>query len=189
MRLFVAVELSDEVRRAAGRSSNALREKLGSRVNARWVAPENLHVTVRFIGHVADDRADSLIRVVTAPIAASPFDLRLAGCGVFPSSGTPRVIWIGLDEGLSSLTAIHHEMNARLAPLGFEPENRPFSGHLTLARIKDTKRGANAEVRRAISEYQSARGRCRVTYATLFRSHLSPSGSRYEPLARIDLAS
>jgi 2'-5' RNA ligase len=188
MRLFVAIELCDDVRRIARETADALQQRLGSRINARWISPENLHVTVRFIGHVADETAPRLIQAITAPLRVSPFDIRAGQCGLFPRSGPPRVIWIGLSDGLQGCAAIHEEMNARLAPFGFAPEERPFSAHLTLARVKETPRGAARDVRQIVSGLEPMKGRCRVTQATLFQSRLSPSGARYESLARIDLA-
>ncbi len=186
MRLFVAVELGEHVRRVAEATADVLRTALDSRITARWIPLENLHVTVRFIGHVPDDRAPAVISTVVAPLAARPFDIRLGACGVFPRSGPPRVIWIGVEEGLSSLASIHEELNRRLAPLGFEPEERPFSAHLTLARIKDV-RGAAKAIRQAVTAVEPRPARCRVTHATLFQSRLSPAGSRYEALERIEL--
>ena len=187
MRLFVGVELCQEARREAERTAAALRERLGHAVTARWVSAENLHVTVRFIGHVADDRVPAVIAHTTAPLPTSTFTLRLEGCGVFPQSGAPRVVWIGLAEGLTELTHLHEELNRRLAPLGFDPEERAFSAHLTLARIKHLK-ARPQQLRQTVSAVAPAPSVCTVSHATLFRSHLSPHGSRYEPLARIPFA-
>ena len=188
MRLFVGVELCDEARRVAERAATALRKRLGSNVAAKWVEPANLHITVRFIGHVDDVRAPEVIRAVTAPIEVPAFTLKLGSCGAFPPKGPLRVIWIGLADGLSSLASMHTELNRRLAPLGFEPESRPFSAHLTLARIRETTRGTGVSVRDVVTDYQIRSVACRVEHATLFRSHLSPAGARYESVAHIDLA-
>jgi RNA 2',3'-cyclic 3'-phosphodiesterase len=188
VRLFVGVELCDEARRVAERAATALRTRLGSSAAAKWVEPANLHVTVRFIGHVDDVRAPEMIRAVTAPIDVPAFTLKLGTCGVFPPKGQPRVIWIGLADGVSSLASLHAELNRRLAPFGFEPESRPFSAHLTLARVRETTRGAGVSVRDLVTDHQIRSVACRVGHATLFRSHLSPAGARYESVARIDLA-
>jgi 2'-5' RNA ligase len=188
MRLFVAVELSDQVRDAVERAAAEMRSRLGSRVDARWVTGEKLHVTVRFIGQVEDQRAAEVIRAVSPPISIPAFEILLDRCGVFPRSGPARVLWVGLDEsGRASLAAIHDEIDRCLQPLGFEPERRPFSAHLTVARVREIARAANADVRKIVSDCRPEPARCRVSHATLFRSHLSPKGSRYEALARIDL--
>src|SRR5262249_17615786 len=147
MRLFVAVELSEETVRTAARISAALRRDVGSRLHATWVAPENMPLTVRFIGQVEDARARAVIDALVPPVAVPPFDVELGACGMFPPSGSPRVIWIGLTLGMLPLTAMHAEFDRRLMPFGFEPDTRPFSAHLTLARVKDAPRGAGAAVR------------------------------------------
>jgi 2'-5' RNA ligase len=118
-------------------------------------------------------------------LTIAPFDLELGGAGVFPRSGPPRVVWIGLTAGLASLRAMHDELNARLAPLGYEAERRDFSAHLTLARVKDVPRGAARSIREAVAAVPPLSVRCRVDSATLFQSHLSPNGPSYEALFEI----
>src|SRR3954462_1926674 len=137
MRLFVAVELAEDVVAAPAATAAAVRRGLDARVHAAWVQPGNMHLTVRFIGEVDEERAGPLIRALALPLEVPPFVIELAGCGVFPPSGPPRVIWIGITQGFPSLAAMHAEFNRRLRPFGFEPERRPFSAHLTLARVKD----------------------------------------------------
>jgi 2'-5' RNA ligase len=185
MRLFIAVELCEEARRVVERAGQELATLLGRQVTARWTSGEKLHITVRFIGHVPDDRTPALIQAAIAPLAIRPFDVRFGGCGVFPPHGAPRVLWIGLDEGLPSLGAINSALNDRLAPFGYEPEPRAFSAHVTLARITSVKSGAHHRVREQVRRFASSSASCRVTELTLFRSHLSPAGSRYEALAQV----
>jgi 2'-5' RNA ligase len=185
MRLFAAIELPERLRAAFVPAATDLRSALGD-LDARWVEPEKLHLTVRFIGYVDDDRAAALIDRVRMPVAVCPFEMRFGGCGVFPRSGPPRVIWAAVTEGAPALVRIHQELNARLEPLGYAPEQRPFSAHLTLARVKTVKRGAS--VRALVGAFALPDLPCRVSHVTLFRSHLSPHGSRYEILAAIPLA-
>lgn len=182
MRLFVAVEIDDRVRRLAGQVQAELQGLLAPVLQARWVPVENMHLTVRFIGQVDDDRAPALIDALTRPLDVAPFDLELGGCGAFPPSGPPRVLWMGLTRGLSSLSLMHEACNQRLRPFGFEPEGRPYSAHLTLARIKDAPKGAGAAAREGLRRVMSYTATCHVTRATIFQSHLSPKGPRYEPV-------
>jgi RNA 2',3'-cyclic 3'-phosphodiesterase len=184
MRLFAAIELPEDVRAALFSAAIDLRARLGA-LDARWVEPEKLHLTVRFIGHVADDSAPALIERVRRPVAVAPFDVRLGACGVFPRSGQPRVIWVGITEGAPALVRIHEELDARLVPLGYEAEQRRFTAHLTLARVRSAKRSAS--VRALVSACPVPDLRCHVPHVTLFRSHLSPRGSRYEIVATIPL--
>jgi RNA 2',3'-cyclic 3'-phosphodiesterase len=184
MRLFIGVELSDDVKARAAMVADALREKLGRRVTARWIAPENLHVTLWFIGEVADDRADAVMSAVNAPFAVRPFDLDLRGAGAFPPHGAPRVLWIGVDAGQESMKALYAELATRLQPLGFEPERRAYSAHLTIARVRECR---SREVRNLLREIDANSGRCRIAAVTVFRSRLSPKGANYEPLLRVPL--
>ena len=185
MRLFAAIELPEDVRAALLSAAIDLRSRLGT-LDARWVEPEKLHLTVRFIGHVDDDRAPALIDRIRRPIAEAPFDVHFSGCGAFPRSGAPRVIWVGITEGATPLVRIHQELNARLEPLGYTAERRPFSAHLTLARVRSVKRSTS--VRARVGAFPVPVLRCHVSHVTLFRSHLSPRGSRYEIVAVIPLS-
>ena len=189
MRLFIAVELDEAARGAAARAADDLRQQLRrTRLDARWVATDNLHLTLVFIGHIEDSAADSFVAAVTRPFAQPPFQLRLGRCGVFPPSGPPRVLWIGLAEGGEALRFLQEEVVARLQPLGFEAERRPFSAHLTIARVKDLPRATAKDARAIVAGATVPDARCLVTRVTLFRSHLSPKGSRYEALAYGELS-
>ena len=169
----------------AATAGEELRQAIGPALKARWVPPENMHLTVRFIGHVDDARAPAMLEALAPPLDLAPFDVELGGCGVFPPSGPPRVIYIGLAQGLPSLAAMHEEFNRRLRPFGFEPEDRPFSAHLTLARIKDAPKGAGTPLREALRHIQPSGARAHVSNATVFQSHLSPKGPRYEALLQV----
>ena len=187
MRLFVAVEVEDAARHVAVEIARELRSTIGPTLEARWVPPENMHLTVRFIGNVDDGRAPALIDALTPPLDIPTFEIALGGCGVFPPTGAPRALWIGLAQGLPGLVSMHEAFNRRLVPFGFEPETRPFSAHLTLARFKDAPSGAGRAVREALRRVTTRTAGSHVTRATIFRSHLSPNGPRYEPVAFAEL--
>jgi RNA 2',3'-cyclic 3'-phosphodiesterase len=183
MRLFVAVEIDDRARRVAETAALELQDRIGPVLKARWVPPENMHLTVRFIGHVDDSRAPAVIDALAPPLDMPPFEIALGGCGLFPPRGAPRVIWIGLTQGLPSLALMHAAFNHRLRPFGFEPERRPFSAHLTLARLKDAPRRAGRSLAEALDRIAVPATRFQVSRATVFQSHLSSKGPRYEPVA------
>jgi 2'-5' RNA ligase len=103
---------------------------------------------------------------------------------VFPPHGDPRVFWIGVGAGGDSMIALYNELAARLKPLGFEPERRPYSAHLTIARVKACQ---SRKVRDVVRDLAADAGRCRVHAVTVFRSRLSPKGASYEPLLRVAL--
>jgi len=191
MRLFVGVEIDERVRAAAAEAAEDLRSRLKrsrADVRARWVEPENLHVTVWFIGEVKDDRAEEIQRTLQPRCSTPAFELGLRGLGAFPPSGPPRVFWLGVTSGAESMARVYGEVRDRLVGIGFEAETRPYSPHVTIARVKDLGPGAARPVRDALAAVPADCGSCRVATVTLFRSHLSPKGSRYEPLLRVPLS-
>jgi 2'-5' RNA ligase len=191
VRLFVGVELGDAVRTAASDAVERLRQRLGrSRVDmtARWVDAENLHITLWFIGEVHDERAIEISTALRPPFATSMFPLTVEGCGAFPSSGLPRTLWFGVTAGRDSMADIHAELQRRLAPLGFEAEKRPYSPHVTIARVKEIRRDAARQARDILSAFPADCGSCLIQAVTLFRSRLSSRGSRYESLLRVPLS-
>lgn len=192
MRLFLGVELDGDVKAAAAEAAGRLRTSLrrvAPSLEARWVEPANLHITLVFLGDVADHRAATVHATLTrAPLSVRRFDLALAGGGAFPPAGPPRVLWIGVREGREGMGALYEELTGRLAPLGFEPERRPYSAHLTIARVRDAGHAAARDVRQALADLPADCGRCEIGAVTLFRSRLSPRGAAYEPLLRVPLS-
>lgn len=188
MRLFIGVELNDQVREAAAQIAESLKRELGDRVDARWIPAANLHITLCFIGEIEDHRSEDLLRILNRPFDEPAFDIDVSGLGMFPPSGAPRAIWLGVRSGGECLARVHSELAARLVPFGFEPERRAYSPHLTIARVKDVPRviGYRA-IRETASAIPSVAGRCHVTSITVFRSRLSPKGPSYEALLRIPL--
>ena len=188
MRLFVGVGVDERVRREAERVATELRRRLGTRLRVNWVAPENLHLTVRFIGHVPDDRVEPLVAALSQPFDAAACDVELSGCGSFPPRGGPRVIWIGLGSGLSQLAALHHECTRRLLPLGYAAETRAFSAHLTLARVKDAPAAGARAAAEALAACRFAPLVQSVDRLTIFESRVSSKGARYAALRELPLA-
>jgi 2'-5' RNA ligase len=192
MRLFIGVEIDAPVRAAAGDVAERLRQKLDRAVpelRATWISTDNLHITLWFIGEVQETRASDIVGVLQASsFGQSAFDLSIAGSGAFPPSGPPRVFWIGVHRGATEMAALYTEVGRRLAPLGFLPERRDYTAHLTIARVKDAPRGAARAVRPILSALPADCGVSRVSAVTLFRSRLSPRGATYEPLLRVPLS-
>jgi RNA 2',3'-cyclic 3'-phosphodiesterase len=188
MRLFVAVELDDAVRRRAAAIAEAVEASVSDALVLRWIPAENLHITLWFLGEVPDPRAASVLTALDRPFDIPPFPLALGGIGAFPSSGLPRVVWLGVREGDAGLAALHREIGARLEPLGFAAEPRPFAAHLTLGRVKGARPGTAPRVVRARwRELAADAGECAVAAVTLFRSRLSRRGAVHEALLRVPL--
>ncbi len=129
MRLFIALNLPESVREPLTRICCGL-------PGARWVNPEQLHLTLRFIGEV-DGGVFQDIREGLAEIAGKPFMLQLDGVGFFPPRGKPRVVWVGLRQS-KELLQLRNRLESCLVSLGLEPERRKFAPHITLARLKNT---------------------------------------------------
>jgi 2'-5' RNA ligase len=182
--LFVAVDLDEAVRRAAARLTRTIRDRLeeAELYGVSWVAPDNLHLTLRFLGEVDARVGADVQAAMAAPFAHPPFDLELAGVGTFPAAGAARVVWFGVSAGADALARLHAEVEARLQPFGFLREGRPFRVHLTVARFRTPP---PPRVRALIGiTPDGVIGRCVVRQVTLYQSHLSPKGAVYAPLAR-----
>ncbi len=110
MRLFVAIELDDDAREAFAVEQARLRAAVGENGGPTWIAPHRLHLTLAFLGEVAEPRASEVVRIIARPISAAPFTLAFGGLGVFPPRGAPRVIWVGVDNRLGRSS---HRLSAR----------------------------------------------------------------------------
>jgi 2'-5' RNA ligase len=185
MRLFVAIEISQAMQRRIGRLIDGLRSTLGRGASGvAWVPEERLHLTVQFIGHVAAPTADAIQQRFEAPYAIAPFVLQAAGLGMFPPSGRPRVIWLGVRRGAEGAAHVHAETVRRLEGIEFRREARPYAAHLTIGRVRE---GA-PRLRRDVADASSAdAGRCTIDHVTLFESRLSARGPTYLPLVRTPL--
>ena len=150
-----------------------------------WVAPERLHVTVRFIGQVNDARLDEIQRALEGRLEVPAFQLVVRGAGAFPPRGRPKVFWAGIADGREALAAVEHAVAARLDPVLGRGEEREYRPHLTLARVREANGLTAAELLRGFEECDV--GSTRVDAVTLFESRLSPKGPSYVPLSQVRL--
>jgi 2'-5' RNA ligase len=176
MRLFLAVNLPEGVRRELYRRSRVIREAAPS---VAWVRADLLHFTVRFLGEVSEEGLAPLLDEVGRAVATRRvFDVELSGVGAFPSMDVPRVIWAGVAQG-GELRALASAVEGALQQLGFEGESKEFVPHLTLGRVK---RPLPASERRALAsaarEFKAYLG-VRVTHVDLMKSVLRPDGPQY----------
>ncbi len=187
-RLFVALEPPDPVRRRLSAIAAELRRGAGRAADEiRWVAPENVHLTIQFLGAVPEERVPDVEAALRAAAAgARPLALEVKGAGGFPNARRPRVLWAGLEGDVAPLAAFAADVGRRLAPLGFPPEDRPFSPHLTLGRAREG-RGAPGLAGALAHAAQADGTPWRASELVLFESHLSPKGPRYEVIARLPL--
>jgi 2'-5' RNA ligase len=193
MRLFVAIDIETEIRQ---RISNFLDRARGFAPDARWVPPESLHITLKFIGEKSKPEAEE-IKLALGTIRARTFDLSIRGYGLFPTARTPGVFWIGVEAG-PALGLLAATVNEALATIGIPKEQHIFRPHLTLARAGDDRgdhkhnsRNRSASFR-LLQEQLAARSSPEFGTMTaheffLYQSHPSPGGSKYSKIERIVL--
>ena len=191
MRLFIGIELPDVLKNTVAAVASRVREDIARAApdaQIRWIPPANLHITVWFLGEVREPRVEPLVDSLTTPLDARSFTLRIGGGGAFPQSGPPRAIWLGLTAGRDGLIEVYEQLGGRLVPLGFAPEARPYSPHLTIARVKEARPRDARALRGPLGEVAADVGACEVECATLFVSRPTRTGAEYEPLSRVQLA-
>lgn len=189
MRSFVAIELPDSLRRSLAETSEELSSKIAPRA-VRWVRPEGIHLTLKFLGDVDPSKMQDVRGVIQETVPKfSPFSFDVGGLGCFPSSRRPRVIWVGVRESTGEMAAMYEELERAFTAQGFERERRPFHPHLTLGRIR---RGVSNSVARSVGEKITetgsfSLGKIEVKEICLFRSELKPSGAVYTRLLTAQL--
>uniref|UniRef100_A0A7C1F392 RNA 2',3'-cyclic phosphodiesterase n=1 Tax=Ammonifex degensii TaxID=42838 RepID=A0A7C1F392_9THEO len=182
MRLFWAVTLPKDVRDRLAIVQSSFR-KLP--LDVKWVEVENFHLTLRFLGDTDRAMVDSLLAVAKERLGELlPFTLILRGVGVFPSLRQPRVLWVGVERALP-LFNLHHLLEEALRQLGFPPEAKRFSPHITLGRFRT---GANTGLlEEAIKELGTAEvAQVNVIGIALIASELTPKGPVYTPVGRVN---
>lgn len=186
IRAFIALEIPPVLQDEISRASAGLKQKLGDSV--RWVAPHNLHLTLKFLGDVPRPGLDALALALGAELGRLPlFELTLAEFGVFPNSKRPRVLWVGV-QAPPALEQVRRVVEACAARLGLAPEEKkPFSPHLTIGRVRETASPAGLQA--ALQGFRPGRlGAFTVEGLRLFRSDLRPQGPIYTSLALLPLA-
>ncbi len=178
MRLFVALDIPDEVRRALSNLIGKLeREGRG----ARWVRVEGMHLTLKFIGHVSPETAQRVQEELRAIRSAAPAEMNFRNVGFFPTARHPRVFWVGI-EASPNLAELAAAIETRLEPLGIPREQRPFRPHLTLARFRSEE--GLPRLRDALEKLSPFEfGATSVEEFHLYESRLKPGGAEYLRLA------
>ena len=182
MRTFVAIELDDELKRPLA----ALQARLEPHCpNLRWVDPAKIHLTLKFIGEIADDRMVDISSALDELAAeCRPFQIAIEQVGVFGQEGPVKVVWVGVsDDEHGALPRCHELCERLLEPLGIPPERRPFRPHLTLARNREVRQ--SQAIRRAVEPHAKLRiGVQEVESVTFYQSTLTGRGPVYLPLSR-----
>lgn len=182
MRAFIAVEISGAARDAVARLQERMK---AAGADVSWVKPENLHLTLKFLGEIGEERVQGLVETLSSSLHLPPFTFALEGAGAFPRPERPKVLWAGINEGKEALLQLAREVEAVCGRCGFPAEERPFSPHLTIGRVR-SPRGLD----RLAKELQGTAfqgGKTEAREIILFQSVLSPYGPAYTPLAELPL--
>lgn len=183
-RLFIALNLSAELRGALHDATATLRAAVSRQ--GRWVAPDNLHLTLKFLG---DCPVSQIARIeeslAGAASASAPARLGIAGVGAFPNIRRPRVVWIGVEPD-PKLELLQHDVETACAALGYQMEGRPFRPHITLGRIQDAERTQLRALARAAARVDFTRSVEAQTLDVML-SEPAAGGSRYTVLAALPL--
>jgi 2'-5' RNA ligase len=188
LRAFIAVEIPPEIHQAIDKKTAPIRAALNTSL-VRWVPAENIHLTLKFLGDVSPSNLEMLEQMLSAEVCQHPsFEMEFGGLGAFPSPKRPRVIWIGI-QAPPGLGALQHGIGAATATLGYPDEQRPFSPHLTIGRVKQNiDQTGMHKIRAALEKTQvGALGTTRVESVYLFKSDLKPSGAEYTRLFSVPL--
>ncbi|MHB9080943.1 MAG: RNA 2',3'-cyclic phosphodiesterase [Pirellulaceae bacterium] len=184
-RTFIAVEVSDLVRSRAADLISRLRS---SDVHVSWVAPANMHITLKFLGDQPDDAVAAICQAVRTGAADVPaFDFQCRSAGAFPSVERPRTLWLGVEDGLAEFRALQAAIDGALAKQRFSKDRQLFRPHLTLGRVRSAGPSLQqlADVLRTLHDFDG--GTTEVDEVTVFSSELTRSGPTYEVLARAPL--
>ncbi len=188
LRAFIAIDISSEVRMRIRQVVTSLQRGINAQ-SVRWVAPENIHLTLKFLGDVSPSNLDLLKQVVAQEAALQPpFDLIIRDLGCFPTLRHPRVLWAGVAPS-HALEKLQRGIDQSTARLGYASDARPFSPHLTLGRVtQHASLEALQKIREALENEQKQHlGTIHATEVILFHSDLRPSGPQYTPLYRAPL--
>jgi len=185
IRTFVAIELDKALKTALRRIQASLKNSQASDI-ARWVSPDSVHLTLKFLGNVPVTRVEEIGQAVhQACQPYAPFQICLTDLGCFPHARRPRVIWVGIGGQVETLVRLQRSVDSELNRIGFKPEKRGFTPHLTLARIRDRARPhERQELARLVAVAQvDTTASMTVREVSLIRSDLRPSGAVYTCLA------
>ena len=187
LRAFIAVDIPTEILQKIQKETTDLRRGINSLV--RWVPPQNMHLTLRFLGDVSASNLEFLIQMLRNEAEhVHSFDIHLAGLGAFPNLKQPRVLYIGI-QAPAALDALQRGIEGAVRRLGYEGEERPFSAHLTLGRVKQNITATEQQqIRRTVEGTQvDLPGAARIDSLHLYKSELNPGGSVYTRLYSVPL--
>jgi 2'-5' RNA ligase len=182
IRTFIAIEIPDEIRNKIGELQVSLK-KFGGRIS--WTKPGNIHLTLKFLGDTDENLIDEIASQLKESAASiQPIQITIRTVGTFPNFKNPRVIWIGAESEQKQLAELAAKIEAGVERFGFKKENRPFSAHLTLGRVKDVK-GIQPVMDKLKDHENFEAGSFLAEELHLIKSELHPTGAIYTSLRKI----
>ncbi|HLV44826.1 MAG TPA: RNA 2',3'-cyclic phosphodiesterase [Aggregatilineales bacterium] len=188
-RLFIAVELPPEALDVLEGLQSELKQAAPQRA-VRWVRPEGIHVTLKFLGDAPQEAIGEVQAALDAAVQGhGPFNLRAEGVGAFPNTSRPRVVWAGIEGDVRQLKALRRSVEEHVSPLGYPTEGRSYTPHLTLGRVQNGIPRRQLEAVGALVENNTVGelARWRVDAVSLMRSELKPDGAVYTEVYRVPL--
>jgi RNA 2',3'-cyclic 3'-phosphodiesterase len=182
MRVFIAVDINQQIKEAIGRLQEQLRKKTGiGKGQASWVRPDAMHLTLKFLGEIDDEQLTQVCKTVEEIAKGhKSFELNVESVGFFGGRAA-KVLWVGSGAGSEKLCALAKEIDERLAQAGFAKEDREFAAHLTLCRIKDIAAGKSlAEAAGRFGDFKA--GTVLIEKVLVYQSQLTPTGPIYTAL-------
>jgi 2'-5' RNA ligase len=190
IRAFIAIRLPEEITLRLSQVMSDLQTKMPGGGPVRWSPADNIHLTLKFLGEVSSSSLEMLKKALASEASRhAPFDVSVGGLGAFPSMRRPNVVWVGV-EAPSELGALQRGIESEMAHLGYPPEDRPFSPHLTLGRVgRNTCSFDQQQLGQALASCKVGfLGAARVQDVALYRSDLTPTGAVYTTLFVASLA-
>ncbi len=187
IRAFIAIELSDELKAKLGQLKARLQS--GEQTWVKWVEPDSIHLTLKFLGNIAADKTGEILKAMEAAAQAVPvFYLEVKDLGVFPNLKRVQIAWVGIRGDIDKLGQLQQRIDSNLTQLGFAPESRPFTAHLTLARARNQ---ASLEERQRFGQLIAGTkfeaGTIKVDAISLMRSQLTREGAIYSRIGEVRL--
>lgn len=182
-RIFVAVDISEEVRNAAAAYIETLRAEFRDVVRVGWEKAEKLHLTLKFLGDCDDRRLKELEKIAAGIAAEIPkFTIQIADTGVFPNARNPRVLWIDVKDSSGILVRIHALLEAESEKIGFKRETRRFVPHLTIGRVKEPNKARDLAEKHLKNKFEPVESA--VPEIVVYESKLLPAGSVYSVVSK-----
>ncbi len=182
MRVFLALDLSEEQRKGLGNLQKKLKKDFNG---VKWVEGANMHVTLKFLGEIEENEVDAICSILENNVKSYlPFLLSLKGMGFFPKISKPRIIWVGVEEGKNYVTNIWKDIEMSLHEKGYPLADKNFTPHVTLGRIRRVEK--KVPTTKWLNEYHDfSLPPTEINYLTVYNSTLQPQGAVYTPLNKI----